>query len=98
MDDEPGRQRPVPSFGRAFAVYNLGRLLLFAGATVLIYGVFRINGLGLLLLSLVLSAVLSIFVLRRQREDVGRALQARTTQRADRQSALRARLDEADPQ
>ncbi len=98
MDDEQQRERPAPPLGRAFAVYNLGRLLLFAAATVLLYGLLRVNGLELLLLSLVLSAVLSIVVLRRQREDVGRALAARTTQRAERQAALRARLDEADPQ
>ena len=90
-------ERAVPSFGRAFAVYNLGRVLLFAAATVLLFGVFGLNGFALLLLSLVLSAVLSVFVLRRQREDLGRTIEARAARRSALQSELRARLDEKDP-
>lgn len=101
MDDEgaaPGRERPVPSFARAFALYNLGRLLLFAAATVLLFGVLGRNGLELLLLSLVLSALLSVFVLKRQRDDLGRAIQARAAARAARTASVRARLDETDAQ
>lgn len=91
-------ERAVPSVGHAFALYNLGRLLLFAAATVLLYGVLRINGLELLLLALVVSAVLSVFVLRRQREDLGRAIEARAAERSVRRAGLRGRLDEADEQ
>lgn len=90
--------RPVPPFGRAFVVYNVGRLLLFVAATVLLFGVFGLNGLELLLGALVLSALLSVFVLRRQREDLGAAIAARATERTARAAELRSRLDAADPQ
>ena len=94
----PDRTRAVPSFGRAFALYNLGRLLLFAAATVLVYGVLRLNGLPLLLVALIASALLSLVVLRRQREDLGLAIQARAHERVARRERVRARLDEVDGQ
>ena len=87
----------MPSVSRAFLVYNLGRLLLFVAASVLAFGVFGLNGLELLLAALVVSALLSLFVLRHQREDLGRAIEARAALRVTRQAEVRARLDDPDP-
>ena len=94
--DQP-KQRAVPTVGRAFLVYNVGRLLLFVAATVLAFGVFGLLGLELLLVALVVSALLSLVVLRHQREDLGRAIEARAARRATRQAEVRARLDDPDP-
>ena len=83
----------TPSPGRAFAVYTGLRLALLG----LSYVVLRAIGLdGLLALggAVLLSALLSLVLLRRQRDALTEALTARGGQRRAEREARRARLDE----
>jgi len=92
----PSAPRPAGP-GRAFLVYNLGRvglLLLFGG--ILWLAGFR--GLLLLLFTLILSGVASWFLLGRQRVAVGQALSVQVRRRrarfAERTAAEDAAVDE----
>lgn len=82
-----------PSFGRAFAVYNVARLGLFAAAAAALIPT-GMNGLELLLVALLVSSVLSLLLLRRQRDQVAVALQVRQEVRRQAHQQRRARLDE----
>lgn len=85
-----------PSVGRALAVYNLSRLLLFVASAFAVFLVTRFNGFPLLLIALLVSTPLSWFVLGRQREAMGLALEARRAQQAADKAELRRPLDETD--
>lgn len=83
---------------KAAVVYSLGRLGLFALVAVALWGGaglagLRLNGLPLLLASLLLSSVASLFLLARQREQFSQALVAKRADKAAQIAARRARLE-----
>lgn len=85
--------RPTPSPGRAFLVYSGLRL----GLLLVSYAVLRLIGLdGLLAVgaAVLLSALLSLVLLRRQRDAFTSASMARADSRRAERQARRARLDE----
>lgn len=82
-----------PSVGRAFAVYSLLRLLLFAIVTSVLFLV-GLTGLPLLATAVLASAILSFVVLKPQREDLARAVAGRDGGRQVERDAQRAQLDE----
>lgn len=87
-------ESPPTSPGRAFLLYNAGRLgllLLFGG--ILWLAGFR--GLVLLLFALLFSGAASWFLLGRQRVAVSQALAAQVRQRRDRMAARTAAEDAA---
>lgn len=89
---------PQPtSPGRAFLLYSMMRLLLLlvAFAVLLALGLDTILALGGAVLG---SALLSLVLLRRQREAFTTASVARAEQRRAARQAQRARLDEPDQQ
>jgi membrane protein implicated in regulation of membrane protease activity len=83
-----GGETREPTANRAVLIYNLLRLGLFA----VCFGVGWFAGLrpviALLVLALLVSGVLSWFLLRRQREAMGRAVE-RTVERSRRRMAER---------
>lgn len=84
---------PSSSPGRAFAVYSLLRL----GLLLVSYALLRVIGLeGLLAVgaAVLISALLSLVLLRRQRDAFAEASMARAEQRRVDRAARRARLDE----
>ena len=83
----------APSPGRAFLVYSLLRLalLLVSFAVLIAIGVDGLLAVGGAVL---LSALLSLVLLRRQREAFTSASIARAEQRRADREARRARLDE----
>ncbi len=85
----------TPSAGRAFAVYSALRLalLLVSYAVLLAVG---LEGLPAVGGAVLVSAVLSLVLLRRQREAFTSASIARADRRRADKAARRARLDEAD--
>ena len=86
----------TPSPGRAFLVYSGLRLALLAVA----YAVLRVIGLdGLVAIggAVLLSALLSLVLLRRQRDAFTDASIARADSRRAQREARRARLDESQP-
>ena len=86
-----------PPLGRTLLLFNLSRLGIFLVSALLVFAVTRLNGLPLLFVALAVSIPLSVFLQRRQRDALGRALQNRARERTARTVALRARLDETDP-
>jgi hypothetical protein len=82
-----------PSVGRAFAVYSAMRLVLFTVVVAVLYA-FGVPGLPLLLTAVLVSAVLSFFVLRPQREALTRAIAGRDADRQADLDALRAQLED----
>lgn len=89
------------SVGRVFAVYTLLRLLLFAAC----FGVLLVLGVPVLVAlagGLLLSSLLSLVALRRQRDVFVVALQEQRDRRAGEKARLRSLLDEdptpADPE
>ncbi len=85
-----------PHLGRSFALYTALRVLAFVGS----YGLLLVAGLrGLLAIAgaLLLSSVASLLLLRRQREAVTAALEARRAARAGEQARLRGMLDDDPP-
>ena len=83
-----------PTRGRAWLVYTGLRLLVFAGVALVLI-LFRVATFPSLLIALLVSSVLSLFLLRSQRDRVVAAQQFRQEQRRGRQQAERARLDES---
>ena len=91
----PETQEPLPSPGRAFAVYSALRLALLLVSYValrLIVG----DGNDLLVVgaAVLLSALLSLVLLRRQRDAFTSASIARADARRAAKASRRARLDE----
>lgn len=85
---------PARSTGRAWLLYTMLRMLVFVG-TAGFFALFGLNGFPLLLLALLVSSIVSLFVLRRQRTALVAAQAARTERRAAEREAIRARLDES---
>ena len=87
----------TPSPGRAFAVYSALRLALLVVAFVVLRLIVG-DGNDLLVVgaAVLLSALLSLVLLRPQREAFTRASLARAEQRRAAREARRARLDEPD--
>ncbi len=77
---------------RAWLVYTALRLLLLA-CVVAVLLVLGVDGFPLLLLALLVSSVLSLFMLGAQRAALVVAQQERTAQRAQERDSLRERLD-----
>ena len=92
MTDSTG----TPSPGRAFAVYSVLRLALLAVAFVVLRLIVG-DGNDLLVVgaAVLLSALLSLVLLRRQREAFTSASLARAEQRRAARDARRARLEES---
>jgi Na+/H+ antiporter NhaC len=78
---------------RLWLVYTALRLLVFVG-TAGFFAIFGMNGFPLLLLSLLVSSIVSLFVLHPQRTALVLAQAAKREQRQSEREALRARLDE----
>ena len=94
----PAPQEPLPSPGRAFAVYSALRLALL----VVSYAVLRVilgDGNDLLVLgaAVLLSALLSLVLLRQQRDAFTSASIARADARRAAKQDRRARLDDEGP-
>lgn len=88
---------PTPlSPGRAFLVYSALRLalLLVSFAVLVVVGLDDLLAVGGAVL---VSALLSLVLLRRQRDAFTSASIARADQRRAEKAELRARLDESDP-
>ena len=84
----------LPSVGRAWAVYTGLRFAVFVGTAAALYLVFRLNGFPLLLVSLLVSSIASLFLLRAQRDALVAAQELRGRARRDEKTRLRERLDE----
>ncbi len=85
------------SLRRAFLVYTLGRVGLFVVVALLVWSGFgltgtSINGMPLLLISLIGSSVLALVLLRDQRDRFGQALADKRAQKAAEVAARQARL------
>lgn len=81
---------------RPVVVYTLMRIALFVGSLGLVSAVLRVQGLAGVVGALLLSAVLSAVLLKRQRDAIAEAAAARTAARAAEKERLQARLrDEA---
>jgi hypothetical protein len=92
---EPTRApRPIRPVGRALALYTTLRLLLFLSVFLLLQFVVQPPLLAVGAAVLV-SAIVSIPLLRPWREDLARATAARARSRVDAKAAQRARLDES---
>lgn len=100
-----GRSWLPPTLGgvRKFAVYTVLRFLLFAGAMVLVAGVWKLvagqHGVPLLwvvVIAAVLSAVASPFLLARQRDAVALQVQERAHRAGEAFEARRAAEDTED--
>ena len=92
----PAGQQPV-SVGRAFLFYSMLRLLLLLVAFVvfLVLGLPEILAIGAAVLA---SALLSLVLLRRQREAFTDASVARARERRVAREQRRSRLEQTDPQ
>ena len=90
--------RPVEaapgSVGGAWLRYTLMRLALFLGTAAVLFLVLRMNGFPLLLVSLLVSSIASLFVLQRQRDALVAAQEAKGLQRRAEKQRQRERLDE----
>lgn len=91
--DAPQAARPVRGVGRAFALYTTLRLLLFLSVFLVLQAFLR-PALLALGAAVLLSALLSLPLLKPWRDDLARATQARVERRLAERSARRARLDE----
>jgi hypothetical protein len=87
-------QRPIRPVGRAVALYTTLRLLLFFGVFVVLQFVMT-EPLLALGAAVLISAALSIPLLRPWREDLALASAARAERRRVAQAEQRARLDES---
>jgi len=89
---------PVNGFRKAAAAYTVGRFGLFLLAALLVWSGtgalgHQLNGLPLLLTALVLSAVGSIFLFARQRQQLAEALAAKREAKTEEIARRRARLE-----
>lgn len=89
MTSAPTPARP----GRLLAVYTLLRALLFVGCYGLLV-VLGMRGLLAVAVALLVSSVLSLYVLRRQRDAVATAFEARRQQREGERAQRRSLLDD----
>jgi hypothetical protein len=80
------------SVGKAFALYSAMRFVLFTVVLAVLY-LFGLTGLPLLATAVLVSAVLSFFVLKHQREQLATAIAGRDAERAEQKAAQRAQLD-----
>ncbi|MDT7551188.1 MAG: hypothetical protein QOE84_3582 [Actinomycetota bacterium] len=78
---------------RTWLVYTALRMVVFVG-TAGFFLLFGLSGYPLLLVSLLVSSIVSLFVLRPQRTALVVAQTERREQRQSERDALRARLDE----
>ena len=78
---------------KPWLVYTALRLVVFFG-TAGFFAIFGLNGFPLLLVALLVSSIVSLFVLKPQRAAVVAAQIARTERRAAERESMRARLDE----
>ena len=78
---------------KIWLTYTALRLLVFFG-TAGFFAIFGLNGFPLLLVSLLVSSIVSLIVLRPQRAALVAAQVARTERRAGERESVRARLDE----
>ena len=76
---------------KAFAVYSVGRVLVFAGVAALLF-VVGLRGFVLALAALLVSLPVSYVVLARARADFAAVVERRVTQRRARREDLRSRL------
>ncbi len=76
---------------RAFAVYSVGRLLVFVGVAALLY-VAGLRGFFLVLAALLVSLPVSYVVLARVRAEFGADVERRLAERRARREDLRSRL------
>lgn len=81
------------SVARAAAVYTGLRMLAFV-VCVVVLGLLGLRGLIGIAAALLVSSAIGLFVLRRQRDQLTAALQARSAAREQERSRLRGLLDE----
>ena len=79
---------------RIWLTYTALRMVVFIG-TAGFFAIFGLNGFPLLLIALLVSSIVSLFVLRPQRAALVQAQAARTERRAAERESMRARLDES---
>lgn len=84
---------PAASAGRLWLIYTALRLVVFIG-TAGVGLVLGLHGFPLVLLALLVSSIVSLFVLRPQRDALVRAQVARREAKAAERQRLRAALDE----
>jgi uncharacterized membrane protein len=72
----------APAFWRAFLVYTGSRVAVFVAVVGLLYGV-GVRGLVVIFIALVLSGVLSYFLLDRQRAAFATAVERRVERRVE---------------
>lgn len=89
--DQPA---PATSTGKAWLLYTVLRILVFVG-TAGLFAIFGLNGFPLLLVALLVSSIVSLFVLRPQRAALVAAQAARSERRTAERESMRARLDES---
>ena len=89
-DTKPADTRTA---SRALLQYSILRLGLFF-IVVVALGLAGIRGIVALMLSLLITSVLGFFLLKKQRDTYGVALEARMAERRQAKTDLRARLDE----
>jgi hypothetical protein len=90
-----GAQPPTersPAFLRSFLIYTGSRLGVFALLLAVFY-VIGVRGFIVVLIALVLSGILSYFLLNRQRSAFAAALEARVERRRERAAARAGRED-----
>jgi hypothetical protein len=87
---------------KEFLVYTAARLGLFLVSYALVVGVFLVVTGGApipvvwpFLVAVILSAIGSVYLLRKQREDFARAVQARAERSAERRRMVQAEEDRA---
>jgi TRAP-type C4-dicarboxylate transport system permease small subunit len=95
------QEQQTPSLRKAAVLYTLGRFGLFALFALLIWsatGAFghQVNGIPLLLASLLASAIVGVFVLARQRTAFAAALAGKRDAKTADIARRRARLDGTD--
>jgi hypothetical protein len=78
---------------KPWLLYTALRFVVFLG-TAGFFAIFGLNGFPLLFVALLVSSIVSLFVLKRQRAAVVAAQVARSERRAAERESLRARLDE----
>lgn len=79
--------------GRAFALYTVGRFVLF-GFALGVLSLLGLSGPLGVVAALVVSSIASLFLLRRQRDLLARALAERTERRTRERAQMRSPLDD----
>ena len=98
MSETPESTPTSPSPGRAFLVYSGLRIALLVVAVVVLRVLLPdADGLFVLGVAVLLSALLSVVLLRKQRDAFTAASMARADARKQEREARRARLDQQPP-